>query len=80
MRAGNNTPDWARKLSKDELIEQAINDTIQAGDTEDDEERFAHIEALLRDALGQSHGVWRWRVNAEEFAKKFSEKLRRAGQ
>jgi hypothetical protein len=33
-----------------------------AGRTERDEEFFGTIEAIARDALGQSHGVWEWRL------------------
>lgn len=44
------------------LVQQALECAIETGRTQEDEKRFALIEALLRDALGQDHGVWRWRV------------------
>ena len=46
-------------------IERAIDATINTGCTNRDEALLAVIEALLRDALGQNHGVWRWRVPDE---------------
>jgi hypothetical protein len=54
-----------RKMTDDNkvgLIRKAIDLAIQAGETLPDEQRFARIEALLRDALGEKHGVWQWRV------------------
>jgi hypothetical protein len=43
---------------------------------------IARIEALLRDALGQEHGVWEWRVKqrartkgAEEIARQVVDPL-----
>jgi hypothetical protein len=44
------------------LIIAAIDTSLSGGQTPKDEERRAYIEAVLRDALGQNHGVWRWRV------------------
>jgi|SRR5262245_6406088 len=35
------------------FIQQALDCAIETGRTEEDEKRFAMIEALLRDALGQ---------------------------
>jgi hypothetical protein len=50
-------------LTKDQLIRRAIWVACSPGGTRKDEEKLALIEAFLRDALGQDHGVWRWRVN-----------------
>ena len=47
-------------------IQAAIDQAIDRGQTPQDEMRFAQIEALLRDFLGQSHGVWRWRVGLKK--------------
>jgi hypothetical protein len=47
------------------LIRQAIEVASNRGKTSDDEANLALIEALLRDALGQDHGVWRGRVPHE---------------
>jgi len=49
------------------LIQQAIWQAVDGGLTRKDEQHFARIEALLRDALGQDHGVWRWRVREDQF-------------
>jgi len=46
-------------------IKCALHFAIAQGSSPKDEERFATIEAILRDALGQNHGVWEWRVNEE---------------
>jgi hypothetical protein len=59
------------------LIEEAIYVALDLGETPEDEARFALIEALLRDALGQNHGVWRWRV-PEKYGGKCEELARRA--
>ena len=37
------------------------------GRTGRDEEYLGRIEAIARDALGQNHGVWRWRVGWEQW-------------
>jgi hypothetical protein len=63
---------------RDELIEQACDLAVDPGRTPRDEWRFARIEALLRDALGQSHGVWRWRCD-EKYREEMVEKFMRAG-
>jgi hypothetical protein len=47
------------------LIQQAIGHAVDGGQTRKDEQHFARIEAMLRDALGQDHGVWRWRVRED---------------
>ena len=43
-------------------IQDAINIVIKIGHTTHDELRLAAVEAMLRDALGQSHGLRRWRL------------------
>jgi predicted transcriptional regulator len=50
---------WREEIDN---IQRALDLSVQAGKTPEDEERFAEIEASLRDALQQKHGVWRWRV------------------
>jgi hypothetical protein len=55
------------------LIEQALDKACASGETAEDEDRFAFIEATLRDALGEYHGVWRWRCpgpNRDRLARK----------
>jgi hypothetical protein len=47
---------------REELIQEAIKWASNPGEGFKDEWKLAHIEALLRDALGQKHGVWKWRV------------------
>jgi hypothetical protein len=47
------------------LIRQAIEVASNPGETPKDDACLALIKALLRDALGQDHGVWRWRVPDE---------------
>jgi hypothetical protein len=44
------------------MIIKAIHLAMSRGDTARDEDILARIEALLRDALGQDHGVWNWRL------------------
>lgn len=45
-----------------ESIELACSIASNRGQTQKDNEYLALIEGLLRDALGQDHGVWNWRV------------------
>jgi hypothetical protein len=61
-----------------QLIERACDLAVDRGRTRRDEWRFARIEALLRDALGQTHGVWRWRCD-EEYIEKMAQKFMKAG-
>jgi hypothetical protein len=49
----------AEEIKQRDLIQQAIDVSLDGGKTSGDERRLALIEALLRDALGQEHGVWR---------------------
>jgi hypothetical protein len=48
-----------RKLVEDAAV------ASNPGRTERDEALLGYIEALLRDASGQKHGVWRWRVGRQ---------------
>jgi hypothetical protein len=45
-----------------ELVQRALDISVNPGQTPRDDALLAMIEALLRDALGENHGVWRWRV------------------
>jgi hypothetical protein len=51
-----------------ELIEFALECASNRAETAQDEIYLATIEALLRDALEQKHGVWDWRVWAAQCA------------
>ena len=51
-----------------ELIRLALDAASNPGHTARDEALLALIEALLRDVLGQQHGVWNWRVPAKHSA------------
>jgi len=53
-------------MTKDQLIQKAVYAAMDPGETPKHSERFALIEALLRDALGQDHGVWRWRARGAQ--------------
>ena len=44
------------------LIRRALDVACNSGESAKDEAKLAIIEALLRDAFGHDHGVWRWRV------------------
>lgn len=45
-----------------ETLRRICDLAMTTGDSPHAEAALAEIEALARDALGQSHGVWRWRV------------------
>jgi hypothetical protein len=44
------------------MVQKALDIVMETGKTLHEEVAMAHVEAILRDTLGQKHGVWDWRV------------------
>ncbi len=51
------------------VIQRIIDLAVDKGNSPEDEDRLGQIEALARSYLGQSHGVWDWRVESGSLKK-----------